>query len=136
MQNNERSAADQKAQNTLIDEDTISAIENLLALLNDAPGVKAKEVEQDKRHYLRSESFGLTRYHIVEKTYSGVRIDQYDESKYPPRVDLPDDVQAALLEILLAWRMQTLIDKVKQKYSQAPASDDDMFGDLDEGSFS
>lgn len=89
---------------------------------------QTKEVEAGQRVYTSSQTYGSSRYHLVEKRYDGVQIEQVDsEEKWNKRVNLYTDEIPVFLKTLLTW----YLDDTQQRQQQQ----DDGLGDLDDQLF-
>jgi hypothetical protein len=97
----------------------IEAIENLLE-------TKVNEVEQGQRVYTSSGTYGNSRYHLIDKRYDGVQVEQVDiDEKWSKRVNFYTDEIPAVLKAWLTW----YLEEIRQK-EQQPA--DDFLGDMDD----
>src|SRR5438094_5243111 len=62
-----------------------------------------KQVEED-RVYTSSSSYGSSLYHLIDKRYDGIQIEQIDtDEKWSKRVNFQSDELPAVLKTLLAW---------------------------------
>lgn len=106
-------------------------IEALQVLLE----MKVKEVEAGERVYLSSGTYGNSRYHLVDKRYDGVQVEQVDiEEKWNKRINLYSDEIPALLKILLTWHLED-VRQANEIRAAAGSSGDDVLGDLDDHPF-
>src|SRR5579859_1159949 len=89
------------------------------------------EVEPGKRVYLSSKLYGESRYHLINKKYDGVQVEQVNiEEKWGSRVTLHSDELPALLKTLLTWHLEAVKEALDGKQR---VSDD--LGDLGEHPF-
>lgn len=101
-------------------------LEALTALL----ATEVKEVEPGQRTYTSSAEHGNSRYHILERVYDGVQVEQMETGeKWNKRVNLYSDEVPAVLKTLLTW----YLEEVRQRNEAAAgsSSEDDILGDLD-----
>ena len=91
--------------------------EELQALL----ALPTHQVEEGLRIYTSSRTYGTSRYHLIEKRYDGVQIEQIDsEEKWSKRLNLHEDELPAVLAALLRWHL----DAVKPAYVTNPTPDE------------
>ncbi|SRR6266571_5281361 len=77
----------------------IEAIQKLLE-------TDVKQVER-KRFYVSSQTYGDSRYHLIDKRHNGVQIEQTNiEEKWGSRINLQEDEVPAVLKVLLDWYLQ------------------------------
>jgi hypothetical protein len=82
-------------------------LEALQALLE----TQVKQVEET-RVYTSSATYGNSRYHLIDKRYDGVQIEQINvDEKWGSRVLLQDDELPTVLKTLLTW----YLDDVKER---------------------
>ncbi len=99
----------------------MEAIQKLLAM-------EVREVEQGQRVYTSSGTYGSSRYHLIDKRYDGVQMEQVDiDEKWGKRVNLYTDEIPLVLKTLLTWYLE---DNHQSK--QREAMPDDFLGDLDD----
>ncbi len=88
-------------------------IEAIQALLE----TETKEVELGQRVYTSSSSYGSSRYHLIEKRYDGVQLEQIEtDEKWSKRVNFYSDETAPLLKTLLVWHLE----QIRQQQQQHP----------------
>jgi hypothetical protein len=99
-------------------------IEAIQALLT----TPVNEVEANQRVYISSETYGHSRFHLIDKRYDGVQVEQVDiEEKWGKRVNLSSDELPHVLKTLLTWYLD------ERKREQAcKALTDDTLDDLDD----
>jgi len=67
------------------------------------------EVEPGSRVYVSSETYGSSRYHLIDKRHDGVQIEQTNvDDKWGSRVNLRSDELPAVIKILLTWHLAEL----------------------------
>jgi hypothetical protein len=72
----------------------------------------ATEMEPGQRAYISSSTYGTSRYHVVDKLYNGVQIEQIEvDEKWSKRVNLSADELPLVLKTLLTW----YLDEVYQR---------------------
>jgi hypothetical protein len=92
---------------------------------------QTKEVEPGTRVYLSSQAYGDSRYHMVNKKYDGVQIEQtVVDDKWGSRVNLSDDELPGLLKTLLLWYFEA--ERKQQEYNKQQSA---ALGDLDDHPF-
>lgn len=92
---------------------------------------EVKELEPGKRIYTSTSTYGTGFYHMIDKRYDSVQIEQVDvDEKWNKRVNIYQDEQAALIKTLLLWYLEE--HKPKEKVED---SSDDALGDLDDHPF-
>ncbi len=68
---------------------------------------KIQEVEEDQRVYISSGSYGNSRYHLLDKRYDGVQIEQVDTGeKWSKRINFSTDEIPVVLKTLLVWYLK------------------------------
>jgi hypothetical protein len=101
-------------------------IEAIQALLE----TEIKEVEAGSRVYTSSVTYGSSRYHLLDKFYDGIQVEQVDTGeKWSKRVSFASDEIPHVLKTLLTWYLTDA--KQEQDRKQAVGDDDDALGDLD-----
>jgi hypothetical protein len=99
----------------------IEAVQALLA-------TPTNEVEGNQRVYISSETYGRSRFHLIDKRYDGVQVEQVDiEEKWGKRVNFSSDEVPHVLKTLLTWYLEE-----RQQTQERKASTDDALGDLDD----
>ncbi len=94
-------------------------LEALQKLLEDAI---VNEVEKGQRVYTSSSTYGSSRYHLLEKVYGGIQIEQMDvDEKWSKRVNLYTDELPAVLKTLFLW----YLEEVRTSQEAASADGDD-----------
>lgn len=79
------------------------------------------EVEHGSRVYISSATYGTSRYHLVDRRFDGVQIEQIEvDEKWSRRVNLREDELPVLLKTLLSWYLEDVRSK-----AEAEASGDD-----------
>ena len=64
-------------------------------------------MEYSTRVYTSSKTFGKSRYHLIDKKYDSVQIEQVNiDEKWGSRVILQSDELPALLKTLLMWYLE------------------------------
>jgi hypothetical protein len=92
----------------------IDAIQKLLV------DTEVKQVER-KRFYISSQTYGDSRYHLVDRRHNGVQIEQTTiDEKWGSRVNLQEDEIPAVLKVLLTWYLEDI------SQSQSNQEDDDL----------
>ena len=85
-------------------------IEQLLA-------TEVKEVEEGTRVYTSSKLYGDSRYHLLDKKYDGVQIEQINvEEKWGSRVLLREDEIPMVLKVMLGWWLEDARTKGVHEY--------------------
>jgi hypothetical protein len=65
------------------------------------------EVEEGGRVYASSATYGISRYHLLDRRYDGVQIEQVDiDEKWSKRVNLWTDEIPMVLKTLLSWYLE------------------------------
>jgi hypothetical protein len=106
-------------------------IEALQALLE----TETKEVEAGQRVYVSSQEYGNSRYHLLERVYDGVQVEQMETGeKWNKRVNLYTDEIPATLKTLLTWYLEDVRQRQEQQQAAA-ATPDEGLGDLDDHPF-
>ncbi len=99
---------------------------------------ETKEVEAGQRLYTSSETYGNSRYHLLEKRYDGIQVEQVDiEEKWNKRVNLYSDEIPPILKTMLTWYLEGVRQR-NETAATTPATssdDDDSLGDLDDHPF-
>ena len=68
---------------------------------------EVKEVEAGQRVYVSSQEYGKKRYHLLERVYDGVQIEQVETGeKWSKRVNFSTDEIPATLKTLLIWYLE------------------------------
>jgi hypothetical protein len=79
------------------------------------------EVEEGCRVYLSSPTYGTSRYHLLDRRFDGVQIEQIEvDEKWSRRINLRDDELPALLKTLLSWYLED-----ERRKAEAGSGDDD-----------
>jgi hypothetical protein len=104
--------------------------------VNELLETSTKEVEPGERVYISSEEYGTSRYHMVDRDYDGVRIEQIEMSeKWSKRITLSPGEVPAFIKTLLLWHL----DERKVAQERKDRSDsfliDDGTSDLDDHPF-
>jgi hypothetical protein len=97
-----------------------------------------KEVETGKRFYFSSATYGSGLYHLLDKKYDGVQIEQVDiDEKWNKRVNLYTDEIPGVLAALLTWHLEQVKEELAQeaKYKDGAFLKDDGLGNLDDHPF-
>jgi hypothetical protein len=80
--------------------------------------IEVHEVETGSRVYISSETYGTSRYHLVDRRFDGVQIEQIEvDEKWSKRVNLRDDEVPALLKTLLSWYLEDVRRKAEAEAS-------------------
>ncbi len=91
-----------------------------------------QEVEAGERVYLSSEQYGNSRFHLIDKRYDGIRIEQTNiEEKWGSKIHIQNDELPGFLKTLLAWHLTNVYDLLQS----AKNNGDDALGDLDDHPF-
>lgn len=111
-------------------------IDALTALL----ATETKEVEAGQRLYTSSASYGNSRYHLLERVYDGVQVEQVEVGeKWNKRVNLCSDEIPQVLKTMLTWYLEEMKQELERKASGTSDKDDflsdDSLGDLDDHPF-
>ncbi len=104
----------------------LDALQALLA-------TETTQVEENRRVYVSSKTYGDSRFHLLSKKYDGIQIEQTNiDEKWGSRVNLQTDELPAVLNTLLIW----YLDGVRPR-SDETAVDllEDELGDGDERPF-
>lgn len=89
-----------------------------------------KEIEEGQRVYTSSTAKGTDIYHMIDKLYNGVQIEQADiNDKWNKRVSLYDKEVKILLVTLLRWHFADVQAELLKSVG------DDALGDLDDHPF-
>jgi hypothetical protein len=97
---------------------------------------EVKEVEEGQRLYTSSASYGNSRYHLLERVYDGVQVEQVEVGeKWNKRVNLYSDEIPPVLKTLLTWYLEEVRQRNEMAATTPAASSDDSLGDLDEHPF-
>jgi predicted DNA-binding protein len=114
-------------------DELLSVIIDAYVVFQQILAVETKEVEPGQRVYTSSPAYGNSRYHILEKRYDGLQIEQVDvEEKWNKRVNLYGDEKPALLKMLLIWHME---EARQQQETVMVAPPDDGLPTLDDHPF-
>jgi hypothetical protein len=92
------------------------------------------EVEVGQRVYISSEAYGNHRYHIVDRRYDGIQIEQLEmDEKWSKRMNFHRDEVPRLLKSLLTWYLEDM--RKVPKGTSTTMSDVDDLGELDDHPF-
>jgi hypothetical protein len=81
------------------------------------------EVEKGSRVYTSSATYGTSRYHLLDRRYDGVQIEQVEtDEKWSKRVNLSNDEIPAVLGTLLSWYLE---DERKKATAESPSDEDE-----------
>jgi hypothetical protein len=97
-----------------------------------------KEMEPGKRFYFSSATYGSSLYHMLDRRYDTVQIEQVDiDEKWNKRVNLYQDEIPGVLAALLTWHLDAVKEELEQqaKNPNAYLEDGDSLGNLDEHPF-
>ena len=94
--------------------------------------IPVSEVEEGSRVYLSSATYGNSRYHMIDKKYDSIQVEQVDiEEKWGKRVNIYTDEIPQLLKTLLVWHLSG----VKSLQESTAKIGEDALGDLDDHPF-
>jgi hypothetical protein len=72
----------------------------------------ATEMEPGQRVDISSGTYGTSRYHVVDKLYNGVHIEQVEiDEKWSKRVNLSADELPLVLKTLLTWYLEEVYQR-------------------------
>ncbi len=94
----------------------LEAVQRLLS-------TEVHEVETGSRVYTSSATYGTSRYHLLDRRYDGIQIEQVElDEKWSKRVNLSSDEMPAVLRTLLLWYLE---DERKKATAESCGEEDE-----------
>lgn len=114
------------------DKSHVGEFEQLADIVQTLLEIEIKEVEENQRVYVSPDVYGKSLYHLIDKKYDGIQIEQVDiDEKWGKRVNLSFDELPVVLATLLKWYGE----KLQAQQAAQSSFANDGFKDLDDHPF-